>query len=685
MMGFFNKLSPESEFRIRIAYLTALFAMLILLGASYFLMNVSVDRSQEDSEILQKISQQRMLSQRIVLLSERALHEVGEQRLREGLQMLDDSIASMEGMHTVFARQVNSENRSDPAAQRLHDIYFSSQGQLDFQIRSLITNAKQLSRLASESPDIAEIYLGPMEEIAATQVLPAMDQVIDIYRQQAKSSIAAINNMHVLIIMLSLALLAVIWLFLFRPLANQVGNRTRELIAARDEMQYAAHHDGLTGLANREFAINLLGKATEAVAAGDTADIAIFQLDLDNFKKINDGYGHLYGDKLLETVGMRLQQFCHDDQVVCRMGGDEFIIVKTSKSEQRELEAIAAEVLAALDEPVDIFGVTLQIKTSIGIARCPRDAETAEDLLIASDLALYDAKNQGKGTYSSFTRRLGLHHEDTRSLEADIDRALDAGEFRPVFQPQVCLEKRQAVGMEVLIRWYHKDRGVLLPELFLSLATNSGRMPKLHHVIFDQALSAAAAWSREGLDFGRLSLNVSSYELQRHGFVDLLTGLAKSHGIPTSFLAAEINENVAIDDQDEATLMVIEALHNQGIQVEIDDMGTGFASLVHSNRNIFDRVKIDRQFIQDIDKNERGRVVVKSMINLAKRFDLRVVAKGMERQAEIDTLFQLGCNEFQGNAIATAMPADVARQWLAANQRTLSTNDHLSRAASQAG
>lgn len=685
MMAFINTLKPESELRIRVAYLTALFAMLILLGASYFLMNISVVRSQEDSEILQKISQQRMLSQRIVLLSERALHFVDRQRQAEGLQMLDESIASMERMHALFARQVNADQRTDAAATQLHDIYFSSQGQLDFQIRSLITNAKQLSRLAPDSPDIAAIYLGPMEEIAATQVLPAMDQVIDIYRQQAQSSIAAINNVHVLIILLSLALLGVIWLFLFRPLANQIGKRTRELIVARDEMQYAAQHDGLTGLANRDFAIDLLHDATAAVSNGDTPNIAIFQLDLDNFKKINDGYGHLYGDKLLETVGTRLQQFSDEEQSVCRMGGDEFIVVRTAKSDQKELEAIAEDILAVLDEPVKIFGVTLKIKSSIGIARCPRDADSTEDLLIAADLALYDAKNQGKGTYASFTKRLGIDHQDTRTLEGDIDRALDAGEFRPVFQPQVCLATNRAVGMDVLVRWHHKDRGILMPELFMSLAANTGRMPKLHQVVFDQAFTTAGQWFREGLDFGQLSLNVSIYELQRHGFVEQLTALSNRHGVPAGRLAVEINESVAVNDRDETTIAVVKALRAHGIQVEIDDLGTGFASLVHSNESIFDRVKIDRQFITDIDSNERGRAVVESMVKLATRFDLRVVAKGMERQAEIDILYKLGCTEFQGNAIATAMPADIAKQWMIANQRSLSAHSDISPESGQAG
>lgn len=681
MSGLFENLKSDSGFRMRIAYLTALFAMLVLLGASYFVMNVSVDRSQEDSEILQNISQQRMLSQRIVLLSERALHAADEQRRIKGLEQLDESVVAMETMHTAFARQVNDEQETDAAAEQLHDLYFSSQGQLDFQIRSLITNAKQLSKLAITSPDIAVIYLGPMEEIAASQLLPAMDQVIDIYREQARSSIAAINNVHVLIILLSLALLGVIWLFLFRPLANQVDNRTRELIAARDEMQYAAQHDGLTGLANREFAINLLQQNTES----ETCDIAIFHLDLDNFKKINDGYGHLYGDKLLETVGARLDKFSDIDQVACRMGGDEFIVIRTRKSDQSELDQIAEDILAALDEPINILGVTSQIKSSIGIARCPKDAESAEELLIAADLALYAAKNQGKGTYTSFTKRLGIHHDDTRSLEGDIDRALRDGEFRPAFQPQISLATQSVVGVEVLIRWHHKDRGVLMPETFLSLAANSGRMPKLNQVVFGQAISAAGNWYRDGLDFGHLSLNVSNHELQRLGFVDGLVGLARTHGIPTNRLSIEIGESDAVNDEGETTQSVLEALREHGVQVEIDDFGAGFSSLAHSDRNIFERVKIDRHFIADIDKNDRSRVIVESMIQLANSFDLRIVAKGMERQTEIDALSAIGCIEFQGNAIASPMPGDVARQWLTANQRRAAVSDDFSAISEHTG
>ncbi len=668
MRSLFRNLGPQSEFKIRIAYLTALSAMLVLLGASYFLMNVSVERGQDDSEILQNISEQRMLSQRIVLLGERALHATSRQHRIESLAMLENAIETMERMHTQFARQVNAARDDDAALQRLYDIYFSSPDQLDYRIRSLITNARQLGRLAPDSPDTAAIYLGPMEEIAASQVLPAMDQVIGIYRQQARSSIAAISNVHILIIGLSLALLAVIWLLLFRPLANQIERRTRELIAARDEMQYAAEHDGLTGLANREFAIKLLHDATTPVDTGEVLNIAVFHLDLDNFKKINDGYGHLYGDKLLEAVGARLDRFSNDDQVACRMGGDEFIIIRTAESTQDELEAIAEDILAVLDRPIDILGVTSQIKSSIGIARYPRDAESAEDLLIAADLALYDAKNQGKGTYAWFTKRLGIYHQDTRTLEGDIDRGLRDGEFRPVFQPQISVATRRVVGVDVRIRWHHRDRGVLKPELFLALAANSGRMPKLNQIIFAQAFETAGNWYREGLDFGLLSLTVSSHELQRHGFIEGLTGTARNHGVPASHLAAEIADTLAIEAQDESAFAAINTMRALGIQVEIDDFPTGFASLVQSGANVFDRVKIDRQFISDIDRNERSRVVVEAMIHLANRFDLRVIAKGMQRRAEIDALHRLGCTEFQGNAIAPAMPAEIAQQWLVANQ-----------------
>jgi diguanylate cyclase (GGDEF)-like protein len=667
--GPFRKLRSDSEFRIRLAYLTALFAMLILLGASYFLMNVSVDQGQSDSAVLQDISEQRMLSQRIVLLSQHVLEARDAEHRIENQQMLDDAIDAMETRHTLFSRQVSDSRNMDEESEQLHDIYFSSPAQLDYRIRSLITNAKQFSKLVVESPDIAAIYLGPMEEIASSQALPAMDKVIQIYRQEARSSIAAINQVHVFIIILSLALLGAIWLLLFRPLADQVGKRTRELVVARDEMRYAALHDGLTGLANRDFAISRLQKAIQDSPGAVTKELAILQLDLDNFKRINDGYGHLYGDKLLETVGTRLAEIADEHKIACRMGGDEFLVIVTDTTGSDQLGTIAEAILAALDEPIKIAGVTTRVKSSIGVARYPADGDSAEDLLIAADLALYAAKDRGKGTYSFFTAKLGRLLKDTRSLEIDVDRALHEGEFRPAFQPQICLATRRVVGMEARVRWHHKDRGVLLPEAFLSLIENSGRMPKLSQIVLSQALEAAGEWVREGLDFGRLSINVSNHELHRHGFADGLINLARVNQVPCDSIGVEVLESVAINENDANTISSIEVLRGNGVQVVIGNFGTGIASLANLNRNLFDRVKIDPQFVANIDRNERGRSIIESMVHLANTLDLGIVADGVERHEEIDALYAVGCTEFQGIAIASAMPAEVARQWLLANQQ----------------
>ena len=657
----------DSAFRIRFASAIALIAMLILLAASYFVMTMSVERSEADSEILQDISQQRTLSQRIVLLSERALRSPNEEHRDEALRLLDAAIVAMESKHKPFAQSVSAGRHESADTRRMHDIYFSSDGQLDYLIRSLIGNAKQLSELAADTPDIARIYLAPMEELAATKLLPVMDEVISLYRSQTSNSIAAIKNVHLLIIALSLALLGVVWQFIFRPLANQVGNRNRELVQARDEMRHAALHDGLTGLANRDRAITLLQESATEIEASGSGEVAVIHLDLDNFKKINDGYGHLFGDNLLETVGRRLAAFNADNQTVCRMGGDEFIIIRRGETHQNDLDFLACEVLTTLEKPMEIQGVPTQILASLGIAKFPRDANTAEELLIAADLALYAAKERGKGTYSTFTKQLRTRYANTMSLENDLDRALRAGEFEPAFQPRIDLKSRQAVGVELQIRWHHPERGVLLPEEFMPLLINSGRLPDINNAVLAKALTVAREWQHNGVPFGRLTLCVTAHELDRHDFVDNLVDQARSKGIPTDRLSLEISDSAPVGLWDEKTISTITKLREMGFAAEVGNTAIGVATLLSGVDANFDAIKLDADIIADIATNDQKQGIVKTIGELSDKLGLQMIAGEIDDESDITLLQSLGCTVAQGGGISPAMPASVAGQWLSLN------------------
>ncbi len=659
-IGLLTSQRKGPEKRVRIAYRTALLALVFLTGTSYVILTIALDRSQSESLMYQDISNQRTLSQRIVLLGEHALQTNDEGQRREILAYMQGAMAELTSSHAALSRIISNQGETDPASRALHTLFFGSPVQLNYRVRSLLTNARQLIKHAPDSPEIAAIYLGPMEEIVIGRILPAMDRVIDIYSRESVNSNAVIEFVHMAILLLSLGVLGAIWMFLFRPLATRIGARTEELVVARDNMRHAALHDGLTGLANRQYAMDALNVVTKANSDRKTA---ILLLDLDNFKSINDSYGHICGDNLLKSVAARLRLVVGTRGTACRMGGDEFLVLIPNVKEPAEVFAVAEGIIDTLNKPAHIAGRHTKVQTSIGIACHPADGTSCEDILIAADLALYAAKDAGKGVYCMFSRNMENQLHERKQLEQEIDTAISQAEFKPVFQPQVCISTGSITAVEALVRWHHPDRGVLLPADFLDTATDLGKMPQITHLLVEQALSAACQWKKAGVSFGRLAINISAQVLLHPEFVMELTEAADRHAMPFDQISVEIVESVAIDENDTHTMAILEQLRGLGIRVEIDDFGTGFASLIHLNRDLFDRVKIDRQFINDIDKCERSRIIVESIIRLSKALGLDVVAEGMERQEEMDTLLELGCREFQGNAITPPLPANVFADW----------------------
>ncbi|WP_419910913.1 putative bifunctional diguanylate cyclase/phosphodiesterase [Hoeflea sp.] len=670
MSRFFSNLRKDPEIRIRLAYRLVLAAMALLLATSYFALNYAIDQSRHNAIAYKDLNNERVLSQRVVLLSQHALNTHNPDHRQMALAMLDDALTELETTHSQLAGKIHQEAANSAADKQVSDIFFSWPEQLDYRMRSLISNSRQLSSLAATSPETAAIYLAPMEEAAAEMVLPALERVSEIYRVNTRRSIEIFERIQRALVALSFALLAVIWLFLFRPLATQIGRRTRELVAARDEMQYAANHDGLTGLANREFALRKLQEETERLKGGKSASMALLLLDLDDFKNINDSYGHLSGDRLLCVVANRLRSVLGKDGIACRMGGDEFLVIIQDKNALGLLPRIAGRILERLNSTVVLSNATTMVRSSIGIARFPTDGDNAEKLLASADLALYAAKKSGKGTFRFFNEDMQRELNEAKALEKDIDEAITLGQFKPVFQPQVDAVTGKIIGVEVLVRWHHPRRGILLPGVFLDVAANLGRMPEISRLVLDQAFEAAAEWQACGVDFGRVAVNFSGHDLMWNGFFRNLAQLAREHGLACDHISVEVVESVAIRSDNEQSAQALYELRKLGIRIEIDDFGTGFASLSHLNRNLFDRVKIDRQFIADIDTCERSRIIVDSIIRLAAALNLEVVAEGMERQEEIDTLLELGCTQFQGNAIAPPMRPNIVRDWLIAHCRT---------------
>lgn len=644
--------------------------MMALLWASFLILTFAMNRGQSESAVFQDIAKQRMLSQRVVLLGQLALRATSDEQKSEILVLMGESLAELKSAHTDLAKLIGSLDTKGAVAETLHDVYFSNPTQLDLRMRSLVTNANRFSTFLMNSPDVAVLYLGPMEELASSVILPALDRVISIHNGVSQRSAAMTKYVHLALLILSLALLIVIWRFLFKPLAAKIGMRTMQLQVAHDNLQYAVLHDSLTGLANREYAMTKLQSITESSVEESPIKVAIFHLDLDNFKSVNDTYGHTNGDRLLELVANRMQAVVGNNGTACRLNGDEFLIILDTISASETVSGIAGNLLCALNKPTNIDGLFTQVQTSIGIALFPDDGKTRKDLLVAADLALYEAKNTGKGTYKFFQPKMIIKYNQTKTLEQEIDRAIEERQFQPVFQPQINATSGAIIGVEVLVRWHHPERGILLPAEFLDAAASLGKMTQITRLVLEQAFETAAHWLENGTEFGRIGINFSNQDLLLHGFVDEIAAIAEASGLTCERLSAEIVESVVINNDDTQCMAALMRLRELGIKVEIDDFGTGFATMVHLNRKLFDRVKIDRQFITNLDQSERNLIIVDSIIRLSTALGLSVIAEGMERQEEIDTLLELGCVEFQGNAIAPPMPANIAGKWLKAHNKT---------------
>ncbi|MBV9097123.1 MAG: EAL domain-containing protein [Frankiaceae bacterium] len=426
------------------------------------------------------------------------------------------------------------------------------------------------------------------------------------------------------------------------------------------ERERQALHDSLTGLPNRKLLIQ------DARSRIETADefnlgVALFLLDLDRFKEINDTLGHPVGDALLQLVGARLAGVVRPEDTVARLGGDEFALLVTDVGHWENAVEVAERVRAALAEPFRHDGMSFEIEASIGIALHPDHGHDFETLLQRADVAMYVAKERGTGIeiYSSETDR---HSTIRLGMLAELRNALDNRELELHYQPKADLRTGDVVGVEALLRWRHPERGMVPPDEFIPLAEQTGLMRAITQFVVDTALTQLAEWWKSGLRV-QAAVNVCARDLYDRDFADFLRERLEEHGVPPRALMIEVTESVLMADPARAATTLL-SLADIGVGVSLDDFGTGYSSLVHLKRLPVSEVKIDRSFVLRMDVNEDDAAIVRSIIDLASALGLRVVAEGVETQESWDRLSVFGCDAAQGWYLAKAMPADVVTSWL---------------------
>jgi diguanylate cyclase (GGDEF)-like protein/PAS domain S-box-containing protein len=449
-----------------------------------------------------------------------------------------------------------------------------------------------------------------------------------------------------------------------QPMASGGWVGTYEDITERHQAEahiaHMARHDALTELPNRLLFHEKMADGLVRVASSGRS-MAVMCLDLDNFKGINDSLGHPIGDKLLQKIAQRLGARLAPTDTLARLGGDEFAILHQMKSVQ-ETEELARTLVAVAAEPIVIDGQEIATGISIGIAVAPANGKTSEHLMKCADLALYQAKYQGRSTYRYFEPAMDFRLQVRRALETDLRRALAAGEFHLAYQPQINLATNELIGFEALLRWSHPERGSVSPGEFIPVAEEIGLIVPIGQWVLRQACADAANWPR-GM---KVAVNLSPLQFRGRGLLSTVTQTLAATGLSADRLELEITEAVLLE-QNEANIGTLHQLRALGARIAMDDFGTGYSSLSYLRRFPFDKIKIDRSFVFDSIAGQQGEAIIRTIAELGSTLGIATTAEGIETSDQLQLVRRAGCTEGQGYLIGRPCPADQALEFIARN------------------
>lgn len=425
---------------------------------------------------------------------------------------------------------------------------------------------------------------------------------------------------------------------------------------AEARINYMAHYDSLTKLANRSQLKNELESALYRQAAKGES-FAVLAIDLDRFKVINDVHGHLVGDAVLTTCAQRMNDCIGEANTAARTGGDEFVIIYRAAESSLEALDLANKLLAALGQPMHVEGIVVQVSASVGIAFCPVHGDAPTALLKNADLALYRAKNGGRSRALIFDKVMDDEAGDRRAMEMDLRLAIRDGQFKLFYQPLVNGKTLKATGFEALLRWDHPTKGMIEPEKFVRLAEKTGMITTIGDWVIREALKEASTW----LDEQCVSVNLSLLQVKCPTLVTTVVNALATTGVAPERLEFEITETVLFDES-EHSLKTLHDLRELGVRISLDDFGTGYSSLSYLRSFPFDKIKIDKSFVQSIQDSSECRAIVSAVAGLAKSLGMRTTAEGVETQEQINEVMTEGCSDLQGYYFSHPLSAQVLEE-----------------------
>lgn len=673
--------------RVRRAYIFALGITAALSIGAFVALDGFISKQGSAASIIGIAGRQLTLSQRIVGFTQSLIRRDvnsadNKPAVARDLHFLQTAIAEMENAHQSLTAGDKARGLPGISSPVERDLYEAAPTLVNQRLRYFLQDARKV--LDDPGDPVAAAAAERILREAQSSLSRALNAVVTHHERLAHQHATQAERVHLALLVATLLVLLGEGLFIFRPLARSLAKTERELDSKCSELVHQSLHDPLTGVMNRRGLKHVLEQKCNG---GELTDHAVLMLDLDNFKIINDTYGHDIGDELLRSVAAALISNLDGDDICIRTGGDEFLIIASLQSrrtaepglmnEERHQDGIALVTAFANRLITDLKrGRSGNPRTdlpsvSIGIACGPDHGSSFDTMLANADLALYHAKSMGRDQAACYHPRFRYHHEAVQQQEAMVRDALKRDAFEPYFQPQIDMRNGKIIGVEALARCRDENGGIVSPAQFIDVAEQTRLIVPIGKIVIEKAIQSAASWLKSGIDFGQISINVSAAQLHDPEFVDFLERTLVAAGYPANLLAVEVLETVLLDERNENIVDVCRSIKALGASIELDDFGVGYASIANIDRLGVDRIKIDRSLLnQPIDSKSRD--VLGAMISVARSLQLDVLAEGVETAEHEARLLALGCHKVQGFRFARPMPADGFLDWVSE-----SSNDDL--------
>ena len=443
--------------------------------------------------------------------------------------------------------------------------------------------------------------------------------------------------------------------------------KTEELLIKQTQLlNHQANHDTLTNLPNRMLFKDRLTQVIKS-STRHKEQFALLFIDLDQFKKINDSLGHHIGDDVLIESASRLKSIIRDEDTLARLGGDEFTIILKDVTSVQSASTVAQKIVKIMKEPLKIKGHTLFISSSIGISMFPVDATSEDNLIKFADTAMYRAKDEGRDNFQFYSSDMTTQAFERVVMENSLRSAISQEQFIVYFQPQYEITTQTIIGMEALVRWNHPQIGLVPPGKFIPIAEESGLIVEIDRIVMKKAMKQFTQWYKDGYNPGVLSLNLAMKQLNQEDFITTLLNIMNVLQFQAKWLELEVTEGQVMDNPD-AAINKLKEISNIGIELAIDDFGTGYSSLAYLKKLPLNKLKIDQSFIKDIPEDEDDMAITKAIIALGKSLNLKLIAEGVETQAQKDFLLENDCTTIQGYYYSRPLPSDEITELL---QKTL--------------